>query len=131
VRAAPDVHDCLVPSMLLQPLVENAVRHGALASRGRGRVTVAAERAPGGRLVVRVHDDGPGAAPGVEPLSAGTGLSATARRLRLLYGDAHALHAGPAPEGGFEVRVVIPARAAGGPAGARAGVPGVPDAVSA
>jgi two-component sensor histidine kinase len=111
VRATEDARGCLVPSMLLQPLVENAARHGALASRGRGRVAVTVTR-DGGRLRVRVHDDGPGLTDGADPLAGGTGLSATARRLRLLYGDAHALHAGPAPDGGFEVRLEIPARQA-------------------
>ena len=115
VHAAPEARECLVPSMLLQPLVENAVRHGALATAGRGRVTVTIARPAGGdRLVVRVHDDGPGAPPGVDPVATGTGLSATARRLRLLHGDAHALRVGAGAEGGFEVRLELPARAARG-----------------
>jgi len=133
VHAAAEAQGCLVPSMLLQPLVENAVRHGALATAGRGRVTVAVTRhaaAGGARLVVRVHDDGPGAPPGVDPVATGTGLSATARRLRLLYGDDHRLRVGAAPadEGGFEVRLELPAREAAAlpngfaPAGALPGV---------
>ena len=116
VHAAAGARECLVPSMLLQPLVENAVRHGALATVGRGRVAVSIARgtgrAGGERLVVRVHDDGPGVPPGADPVATGTGLSATARRLRLLYGDAHALHVGAAADGGFEVRLELPARPA-------------------
>jgi signal transduction histidine kinase len=108
VDADPGALACLVPSMLLQPLVENAVRHGGVATTGRGTVAVTARR-DGGALALRVHDDGPGLASGRDPLAGGTGLAATARRLRLLHGDGHALRAGTAPEGGFEVAIRIPA----------------------
>ena len=110
--------ELLVPSMLLQPLVENAVQHGGTATAGRGRVHVRVRAIPDATppdvpaLEVRVHDDGPGLAPGRDPLAAGTGLSATAQRLRLLHGAAHALRAGNAPEGGFEVVLRVPARRA-------------------
>jgi sensor histidine kinase YesM len=110
VEATPAAGGCLVPSMLLQPLVENAVRHGGVSTSGRGVVRVRAARV-GGDVELRVHDDGPGLAPGRDPLASGTGLAATARRLQLLYGDAHALRAGNAA-GGFEVVVRIPAREA-------------------
>ena len=111
VDASRAAASCLVPSMLLQPLVENAVRHGGVASTGRGVVHVHISRS-GDRLELRVHDDGPGLAPGRDALASGTGLAATARRLQLLYGAAHALRAGDAPGGGFEVLVRLPARAA-------------------
>ena len=119
VHAEAETHDCLVPSMLLQPLVENAVRHGALSTLGAGRVTVSVARdasAADARLVVCVHDDGPGVPVGVDPVTTGTGgsLGSTARRLALLYGDDHTLRAGPATQeaGGFEVRLELPARLA-------------------
>jgi LytS/YehU family sensor histidine kinase len=102
--------------MLLQPLVENAVRHGGVGRRGRGVVRVRIARVDGDWLEVRVHDDGPGLAPGRDALASGTGLASTARRLRLLHGDAHALHAGDAPGGGFEVVLRVPIRAEGGAA---------------
>ena len=89
VDASPDAAACLVPSMLLQPLVENAVRHGGVATTGRGVVRIHVTRADD-RLELRVHDDGPGLAPGRDALASGTGLAATARRLQLLYGAAHA-----------------------------------------
>lgn len=129
VTCDPGVDDMLVPSMSLQPLVENAVRHGALATRGRGAVQLTArllhaDGAPtrgADRLELRVHDDGPGS--GVEdgdgrgaPVGAGTGLSATRRRLALLYGSAGTLEAGHAPGGGFTVRLCVPARRAPGAA---------------
>lgn len=114
VDAGADALDLAVPSMVLQPLVENAVRHGGVSRVGRGRVTVTVRR-EGSALALRVHDDGPpGAAPALATTpaaDAGTGLSTTAKRLQLLYGEAQAMRAGPAPEGGFEVALRIPARA--------------------
>lgn len=108
--------DLLVPSMLLQPLVENAIHHGGVTRVGRGCVTVTIAREPapwGEALAIRVHDDGPSLDlhAGTSPQSGGgTGLRATRQRLRLLYGDAHEMRAGPAPEGGFGVVLRIPAR---------------------
>ena len=112
IQAADDTADCLVPSMVLQPLVENAVRHGAIAQGRPGEVRVTARRVDGERVELRVRDDGPGLPEGREPLAngGGTGLSTTEQRLRLLYGDACSLIAGNAPEGGFAVTLLIPAR---------------------
>jgi len=112
-----------VPSFVLQPLVENAMRHGGIARLGHGAVVVAAEQR-GAMLVLRVHDDGPGAktasvsggdesSRGVLATGAtepGIGLSTTAKRLRYLYGDQQWFHAGPVATGGFEVELRIPAR---------------------
>ena len=111
VETDPSCAACLVPSMLLQPLVENAVRHGGVGTHGRGVVRVRIARLDGDWLEIRVHDDGPGLAPGRDALASGTGLASTARRLRLLHGDAHALRAADAPGGGFEVVLRLPARA--------------------
>ena len=113
VDAPDDVNDLLVPSMVLQPLVENAVRHGGVSRRGRGEVSVTLRRADKprrGMLMLRVQDDGP---PVVSPMgeaAGGTGLFATAQRLTLLYGDAQTLDAGPLAGGGFAVTLSIPAR---------------------
>ncbi len=108
VEVAPDATRCLVPSLLLQPLVENAIRHGGLERTGAAVVRVTITRAAS-TLSVVVHDDGPGLAPGRDPLDTGTGLSATIQRLRLLYGDAHQVRVGNVP-GGFEVAMTLPAR---------------------
>lgn len=105
-----------VPPFLLQPLVENAVRHGGMETRGRGTIRLGARRDSGSdRLVLTVHDDGPGT--GSEEADReeangdrGVGLSATAERLRLLYGDEHTFEAGHDPAGGFRVEIRIPFR---------------------
>jgi two-component system, LytTR family, sensor kinase len=110
VDAAGDALDVLVPSMVLQPLVENAVRHGGVSRTGNGRITVTAIR-DGESLVLRVHDDGEPSAKAVRSKEAsGTGLSTTAKRLRLLYGGSQSMSVGPASDGGFEVVLRIPAR---------------------
>ena len=97
----------LVPPFLFQPLVENAIRHGGMETRGAGSIRVGI-RADGEALVIEVEDDGPGLAAGVDPLENGLGLRATAERLRLLYGEAHRLEVAPGASGGFRVLVRIP-----------------------
>jgi two-component system, LytTR family, sensor kinase len=106
-----ETRTALVPSMILQPLVENAIRHGQAEETGQGAVTVRA-RKDGGRLWLEVEDDGPGAPPGRDVRRAGLGLSATAERLHLLYGDDHRFEAGNGTPAGFRVRVGVPFRLA-------------------
>ena len=72
----------LVPTLILQPLVENAIRHGFSATPGPGRVAIAARRTEG-RLSLEVTDEGPGAA---EPVREGYGLRNTRARLQARYG---------------------------------------------
>jgi LytS/YehU family sensor histidine kinase len=102
---ANDTLDCLVPTMILQPIVENAIKHGINAQRGPGHVDVSAVR-NNGSLVIEVRDSGPGfGAGGVE---AGIGLTNTRARLEQLYGSRYALEYGSRPEGGASVRISIP-----------------------
>jgi two-component system LytT family sensor kinase len=110
VDVAPDARDALVPPLLLQPLVENAIRHGIAPRRGPGRVWVRAARF-GERLSVEVRDDGLGPpAAGLEGLREGIGLGSTRARLEKLYGAAQALTlAANAPQG-FAVSVSLPYR---------------------
>ncbi len=107
IEVAPAALRCLVPSLLLQPLVENAIRHGGLERTGKAVVRVVVTRA-GHALRLVVHDDGPGLMPGRDPLDTGTGLSATIQRLRLLYGAAQQVAVGNV-SGGFEVAIEMPA----------------------
>ena len=106
ISAAPEAASALVPSMILQPLVENAIRHGRVSSEGHGAIAVRAFR-DGRSLRIEVQDDGPGSQ-GDGPIGGGIGLTATAERLRLLYGEAQQFHAGNGQAGGFLVRAVIP-----------------------
>jgi two-component system, LytTR family, sensor kinase len=106
VAVEPGVDRAAVPSMVLQPLVENAVTHGGVTVSGTGHVEVRARR-ENGQLVLQVADDGPGV-PGGTPIRPGVGLSATTERLALLYGDQQRLEAGNAPGGGFIVTLRLP-----------------------
>jgi two-component system, LytTR family, sensor kinase len=111
-----------VPGLLLQPLVENAVRHGAARRAGPTRVRVRAWREQGS-LCLEVHDDGPGCPPSAGR-PGGIGLANTRQRLERLYGGAHsfAFEGRAAPWGGARVCIRIrdgedaaaPARSAAG-----------------
>jgi two-component system, LytTR family, sensor kinase len=106
VVVAPGAERMCVPPLLLQPLVENVVRHGMIG--GRLEIELRATLA-GDSLVLEVLDNGPGSG-GTGAL--GVGLTTTTERLRLLHGDAAELVARDRPEGGFGVRIRLPAREA-------------------
>jgi hypothetical protein len=106
------VRAALVPSLLLQPLVENAIRHGISPRAGAGYVQVCARRI-GDKLTITILDDGVGVrARRSRERSRGTGLGLTNTRTRLnhLYGDGHEFESGPRDEGGYEVKITIPFR---------------------
>jgi len=97
----------LVPPLILQPLVENAIRHGGVEARGSGSIAVRA-RCENNSLVLSVEDDGPGPDLDIEPLEQGLGLRTTAERLRLLYGNGQLLTVAAAPSGGCRVALRVP-----------------------
>ncbi len=112
IDIAADAQRALVPSMLLQPLVENAIRHGSLEQSGRGRVWIRSS-IDGEELSLLVEDDGPGSAVDNPMTTNGLGLSATADRLRLLHGDACRFETENLPRGGFRVAITLPFRVEG------------------
>jgi LytS/YehU family sensor histidine kinase len=112
VRSCLTVEDaalaCFVPPLLLQPIVENAVKHGLSPSERGGTVWVDA-LIEGERLVLRVRDDGAGPGPGPrETAGTGTGLSNVRERLAGLYGDRQRLQTTAASGGGTDVRLELP-----------------------
>jgi two-component system, LytTR family, sensor kinase len=102
-----ELEDAMVPNLVLQPLVENAIRHGIGKRSAPGRITVSAERF-NGTVVLRVADNGVGlsAAAG----QTGMGLTITRGRLESLYGDAQSLVLLEVQTGGAEVRITLPFR---------------------
>lgn len=86
IEIAPGAAACLVPPLILQPLVENAIRHGIGASASAGHVRVEAS-VSGEQLRIRVCDDGPGIDNPTPSPGSGTGLSNTTERLRHAFGD--------------------------------------------
>jgi signal transduction histidine kinase len=106
VDVSADTLDALVPHLLLQPLVENAVRHGISRRTGRGEIRIVAHH-DSTTLYLDVRDNGPGLEPGSQ-MKTGMGLRTSRERLRALYGGEHSLEIRSVPEGGVEVRVQIP-----------------------
>jgi sensor histidine kinase YesM len=102
----PDVESALVPNLLLQPLVENAFKHGVDRLEGVGRIELRAARS-GDRLLITVRDNGPGIAAG-GPGKAGLGLRNTRERLAQLYGTDQTVTLRNDPAGGAVVEVSLP-----------------------
>jgi LytS/YehU family sensor histidine kinase len=112
VQVDDAVRDAAVPALVLQPLVENALRHGDPGPGMPARISVRARRADGS-LLLEVEDNGPGlAATQGEAVGKGVGLANTARRLEQLYGDRQALTLSNLTGGGLRVAVELPYRAA-------------------
>jgi signal transduction histidine kinase len=95
-----------VPQLILQPLVENALRHGIARRADAGLLEVTARR-DGDTLVLTVRDDGPGLEPAGQP-AAGVGLANTRARLAALYGDRATLEIANAAGGGVLVTIRLP-----------------------
>ncbi|MGI4747145.1 MAG: sensor histidine kinase, partial [Janthinobacterium lividum] len=115
IRVDPDALAVLVPSLLMQPLVENAIRHG-ISGRARGGVVRIDARRAGGQLEIGVVDDGVGLPPGWAGASgSGVGLSITRERVLGLHPVGEARFAiGPGENGGTEVTMSFPVRLAPG-----------------
>jgi LytS/YehU family sensor histidine kinase len=113
IDVAPEVRYASVPSLFLQPLVENAIRHGISRRISGGAVMVTA-RAVGGNLIIHVEDDGVGIAPGWSlENSSGLGLTVTRERIAGLYPNGHAFNIRRRPEGGTRVEILLPLRLQG------------------
>ena len=109
IEADPDVLPATVPHMGLQPLVENAVRHGIAKNAGAGLIAIRAVRADE-QLQISVSDNGPGIPAGGIVESKGIGLANTRKRLNQLYGDRAALVLRPREGGGTVATISIPFR---------------------
>ena len=116
---APEVLAVAVPFLVVQPLVENAVRHGLEGKTGAGHVSITAEDA-GAHALLAVEDDGIGSDPEVvravlsgESSADSVGLGNVDARLRQVYGDAHGLVVETAPGAGTKVSFRVPKYASG------------------
>jgi sensor histidine kinase YesM len=106
VHAEPETLDVPVPNFILQPLVENAIRHGVAGRADGGTVHVRARSLPES-IQLEVEDDGPG----FRDQAAGVGLTNVRDRMRHLYGSEN-MTTGRAAGGGALVRLTVPRRAA-------------------
>jgi two-component system LytT family sensor kinase len=104
-----DSLDIVVPSMILQPLVENSIKHGLGRKRGEGRVTLRSERRAG-HVVLEILDNGVGFAPdGLRPSADhGIGLKNVNDRLRVVYGPEYQVKLSSEPGRGTSVLIEIP-----------------------
>ena len=103
----PDALDALVPTLLLQPLVENAIRHGLELDKEAGLVAIAARR-DARSVVITVADNGSGFVEAPERTPEGVGLGSTRDRLALLYGADAVLAVGATGEFSTQVTVRLP-----------------------
>jgi LytS/YehU family sensor histidine kinase len=106
IKVEPGALDGLVPCFLLQPIVENAIRHGIAHCENEGLVETSARR-EGNLLELRVRDSGSGPNGHSTPGN-GIGLKNTRERLTHFYQGEYAMHAQPLPTGGFEVAITLP-----------------------
>jgi two-component system LytT family sensor kinase len=110
MQVEPGLLDARVPNLILQPLVENAIRHGIALRSTPGFIEINATR-ENGRMRLIVRDDGPGLGADLpENLLQGIGLSNTQARLKQLYGAEHDFEIRNANGGGLEVTIAIPFR---------------------
>lgn len=119
LRVAPEVLPVAVPFLCLQPIVENAVRHGLEGRGDRGQVTILAED-KGAECVISVEDDGVGMDPELlrralagEPGRDSIGLGNVDERLRTVFGDEYGLVVETAPGAGTKVSIRVPKYKAG------------------
>jgi two-component system LytT family sensor kinase len=113
IDVAAEVRYASVPSLFLQPLVENAIRHGISRRATGGTVTVTAQKI-GENLSIRVEDDGAGLPPSWSlERSAGLGLSVTKERMAGLYPDDYSFVVKRRSEGGTGVEILLPLRVMG------------------
>jgi two-component system LytT family sensor kinase len=109
----PQTLDAKLPNLILQPIVENAIRHGIAPRMNPGRIQIEARRF-NGILHVQVTDNGQGLSPGSTNgtiVKEGVGLANTQARLKQLYGDDHRLDLANTTRGGLTVILEIPFRA--------------------
>ena len=105
----PDTMDLIVPSMILQPLVENSIKHGFSRKVGPGSITIRSHR-ENGRAIIEVEDDGMGffAESLDQPMSSGIGLANVRERLRVIYGATYQLKLKSEPGKGTLARIEVP-----------------------
>jgi two-component sensor histidine kinase len=109
-QVEPEVRNALVPYLILQPLVENAIRHGIEPREETGHLLIFARR-NNGQLDLRIRDNGSGLPePANPPARQGIGLANTRSRLSHLYGQDYGFELVPALGGGLEARLAIPFR---------------------
>jgi LytS/YehU family sensor histidine kinase len=104
-----EANRAMVPSLLLQPLVENSIKYAVAAAESGGKISISA-KVFAGDLLLEVRDNGPGIPlePGKEPELSGVGIANTRERLKELYGDAQSFKFKQALPHGLQIEIRIP-----------------------
>jgi two-component system LytT family sensor kinase len=110
---APETLEAAVPTLLWQPVLENAIRHGVTPLPGRGRIVIASRR-EGDELVLEIRDNGSGLPAGPAPRE-GVGLRNIRERVNQLYGSGAVFSLAPAPGGGTVATLRLPFSPCEGP----------------
>lgn len=110
MKAGPDLLDAAVPYLVLQPLVENAIRHGIAPLSACGRLDIRVERTDAGLLIEVVNDGRRPDGAAAQGQGGGIGLANVAGRLRHLYGSEQHFDAGWRADGRFQARLTLPLR---------------------
>jgi hypothetical protein len=110
-RVADNTLDCLVPNLILQPLVENAIKHGFSTQRGSGHIQLESTLADD-TLTLTVRDNGRRFS-GPTPLGHGVGLRNVRTRIDQMYGDRATFQAAPLAQQGFQACISLPCETAG------------------
>jgi LytS/YehU family sensor histidine kinase len=111
MEVEPQTLDVMVPNLILQPIVENAIRHGITRQTISGRITIRAFKRKD-RMIMQVEDNGPGlktSGDSNEISSGGIGLNNTRARLKQFYGDDYGLEIANSSARGVIVTLDIPA----------------------
>jgi two-component system LytT family sensor kinase len=106
----------VIPILSIQPLIENAIRHGITPKEGSGVVHITVRKLPAEEVEITVADDGVGILPEIMPhvlepgygTGSGVGMSNVNERLKMIYGEAYGLKISSTPEQGTEIKFVIP-----------------------
>ena len=112
ISVDPETLDAAVPNMILQPLVENAIKHGISPRPEGGNIEVHARRLDG-KLFVEITDDGVGMPELEAEVQGGLGLINTRERLKHLYNNSHTFNVSSFPGRGVTIRISVPFREAG------------------
>jgi two-component system, LytTR family, sensor kinase len=107
MKIDPATLDARVPNLIMQPIVENAIRHGVATRAAQGRIEIRANRT-NGIIQLQVQDNGPGLEKENHLLREGVGLSNTRLRLQQIYGDLYRFDLTNAPNGGVVATVELP-----------------------
>lgn len=107
INIAPELMDQHVPALILQPLVENAIKYGVSRTNRPVTVEIAAQK-HGTMMTITIIDDGEGVLPGEDNGGSGIGLANVRDRLEARYRSAASIEAGPRPDGGYTARLTLP-----------------------